>query len=397
MPKRWSPPFLLLLALLGCEGTGPIEPRDSKTTALRPSTVLLAVDYYEHPAAGSNHSCAQKRLGGSTGASSLVCWGANNFGQIGTGGSSTGSLVPTAVSNSAGMSSPVAGENFTCALKGTAAYCWGLNTSGQLGNGTLVNRTTPVAVAGGVQFVRLTAGKEHACGLTSDGRGYCWGRNSEGQLGTNSTVRQLVPASIYAGRIWSSIDAGGLFTCALETQTNAVYCWGANGSGQLGTADQSARLYPSKKVAGTFSKVTAGYEFSCGLNLSSQAYCWGDNGFYQLGLLEGSLHLPFYTSPQPLGYTFVSMSAGLQHACSTSPAVCWGRGLEGQIGDNSLVTRPRPTRVAGNYYQGEISAGWYHNVMQTSSGSIIAWGQNNAGQIGDGTTLRRRTAVTVLP
>ena len=145
-------------------------------------------------------------------------------------------------------SSPVitiaAGTTHTCALHSGRAYCWGSNANGQLGTGSTISSSGAVAVyTGGVlsgkTLTQITAGNGFTCALDSSGAAYCWGLNTNGQLGNNSTTQSNVPVAVstsgaLAGKAIAQIDAGQNSTCALAA--GAIYCWGANGSGQLGTA-----------------------------------------------------------------------------------------------------------------------------------------------------------------
>lgn len=100
-------------------------------------------------AAGSFHSCAITTVGG------VECWGANGEGELGNG-TNVNSATPVAVSGlSSGVTAITAGggssEGFTCALTNLGSeMCWGINNYGQLGDGN-VNGTpsnVPVAVSG---------------------------------------------------------------------------------------------------------------------------------------------------------------------------------------------------------------------------------------------------------
>jgi alpha-tubulin suppressor-like RCC1 family protein len=79
-----------------------------------------------------------------------------------------------------------------------AAYCWGANPFGQLGTGSTTPSTVPVAVAGGLAFSALSASGLHTCGLATDGVAYCWGNNTNGQLGIGTTISSDVPVKVLA-------------------------------------------------------------------------------------------------------------------------------------------------------------------------------------------------------
>jgi hypothetical protein len=95
-------------------------------------------------------------------------------------------------------------------------------------------------------LVSLAAGGEHTCGLTATGAAYCWGSNSNGQLGTGTIGGTFVPAGpVSGGLTFVSLSAGGSYTCGV-TPSGAIYCWGANASGQLGDGTQTDRATPTR-------------------------------------------------------------------------------------------------------------------------------------------------------
>ena len=129
------------------------------------------------------------------------------------------------------------------------AYCWGNNYYGEVGDGTTDYRSVPTPVAGGVVFQSLAAGGHdlelesgpfiasyggYTCGLTSTGKAYCWGYNGDGELGLGAKSSSvLTPQEVAGGVMFTGLRAGATHTCGLAT-TGAAYCWGDNGSGQLG-------------------------------------------------------------------------------------------------------------------------------------------------------------------
>src|SRR5204862_7933623 len=81
----------------------------------------------------------------------------------------------------------------------------------------------------------------------SNGTVFCWGANGSGQLGDNTHNNRDVPVGVVGpGNFLLStavdIAAGGLHTCVIMSD-GTVRCWGENGSGQLGdgtTTDRSS-------------------------------------------------------------------------------------------------------------------------------------------------------------
>ena len=203
---------------------------------------------------GQTHACALSAQG------AVWWWGNNASGQLGNGRSgdtTTFRATPVAVQMPTGVQFTViaAGQDHTCALtQSGTGYCWGANTYGQLGTGSgIVSRTVPTAVQqpGGVTFKKLVAGGTHTCALTVGNMAYCWGNNGRGQLGSGSnSPSNPEPVAVHMpqGITFSDIAVGGTVwtghSCA-QTEAKVTFCWGANNGGQLGDGTRDDRLTPT--------------------------------------------------------------------------------------------------------------------------------------------------------
>ncbi|MBI5545607.1 MAG: hypothetical protein HY901_17105 [Deltaproteobacteria bacterium] len=82
-------------------------------------------------AVGSDHSCALLETG------KVVCWGSNQFGQIGHDSDSPADvLAPAEVFDLAEVGQISAGLDHTCAVRRDQIWCWGSNSGGQLARAT---------------------------------------------------------------------------------------------------------------------------------------------------------------------------------------------------------------------------------------------------------------------
>jgi alpha-tubulin suppressor-like RCC1 family protein len=280
-------------------------------------------------AVGQRHACAIRSN------STVACWGANGYGQLGDG-SLNQSNVSIAVKGYGGtgtLSGVVAlslGEGHSCALMGNGTMaCWGWNGKGQLGQGLrvdpngvsvddLLDSNVPKPVSNFSGVVALASGSpnaEHNCALKADSSVWCWGYNNAGQLGDGTLVRKSTPVAVLglagsaaayaAGTVKTprvyTVAIGAEHSCAIG-DAGLVYCWGANAQGQLGDASNTNSSLPTDVAgAGGAVAISMGSAHSCYLGSDGAVRCWGANDSQQLaqgvgpdkntpqGLTEGGL------------------------------------------------------------------------------------------------------------
>jgi alpha-tubulin suppressor-like RCC1 family protein len=331
---------------------------------------------------GGNSTC------GVTTSGAAWCWGNNSLGQLGNG-ATTNSSIPSAVAGGLSFGSVSVGslQFFSCGLATSgAAYCWGYNDYGQLGSGNFANSTTPVAVTGNLTFTSLSAGEGgQACGLVSGGAAYCWGYNGSGQLGSGSIAYSSSPLPVSGGLSFSTISAGENGTTCAVTTAGAGYCWGYNADGELGNGTTTLSSTPVAVSGGlTFKSISAGFSSSCGLTASGAAWCWGDNIYGELG--NGTT----VNSTTPVavggGLVFSAVSAGDAFACgitTSGAAYCWGYNGQGQLGNGSAARSGTPVAVLGGLSFASISAGYASACAVTPGGAAYCWGDNAFGELGN--------------
>jgi alpha-tubulin suppressor-like RCC1 family protein len=243
--------------------------------------------------AGQEHVCAVGMVG------NVMCWGSNQYGQLGTGNKSSTSTPIGALMLTSGVKQVAAGFGHTCALTTSGeVYCWGVNTYGVLGtNGPMPTldacatknvcteslSTSPLIVEGLPAITELAAEWDGMCGMTSAGAVWCWGA---GYMATTSNPYLLnTPAQIAGLPAVAGIGGGweGLSNCAW-TSAGVAYCWGFNEDGALGNGTTTSSLVTPVKVS-TITGVTAmstGQVNACA-KAGGHIYCWGKNNAGQLG------------------------------------------------------------------------------------------------------------------
>lgn len=285
--------------------------------------------------------------------------------------------MPTAVDRSGVLAGKtvkhlVTGYNHNCVIASDdKLYCWGSNLYGELGNGTMAETATPVfatvsttGVLANKAIAQVVLGRGFTCVLTTEGRAYCWGRNSIGSLGNGTKVDSLqaVPVAMngaLAGKTITQLTAGDLYVCALASDKK-VYCWGANGDGQLGHGDAGrqvsdpvpvsmAHISPAKQ----FHSISAGGDHTCGITSDKSLYCWGNNSNGQLG-----------------NGTTTNANAPVEA---------------------SLAGVPHGDTIT------QVSAGGRHTCVMTEQGRVLCVGNNDNGQLGNGTTTNSSTLTPITP
>lgn len=163
---------------------------------------------------------------------------------------------------------------------------WGGGVAEQLGRVSSLARDPVPAPIGLSDVTSVTAGATHACAL-SPGSIHCWGgTNEHGQLGTGVRAQEMLPARVALPKdVYPvAVAAGGSDTCAIAA-TGELYCWGANGSGQLGIATRQDQPKPTR-IAGLTEQVVGVAVMDdavCALLRNGSVACWGDNLVGQLG------------------------------------------------------------------------------------------------------------------
>src|SRR5437867_3949488 len=240
---------------------------------------------------GAFYSCALLQDG------TVRCWGQNDLGQLGNGTSdpvpnnpSTFNPTPVTVSGITTAVAISAGGWYTCALlQDGTVRCWGDNTYGELGNGAAVlspspsnpvtPTPTPVTVSGITTAVAIEAGVFHMCAILRDGTLQCWGRGEEGRLGNGSTANSSTPVTV-SGIAPAAIAPGAEHSCAV-LRDGTMRCWGDNNFGQLGNGSPqgSFSTTPSGPVTGITTAIGAssGADPTCALLQDGSLRCWGRN------------------------------------------------------------------------------------------------------------------------
>jgi alpha-tubulin suppressor-like RCC1 family protein len=404
-------------------GTTTVPPAGTTTLPPAGSTVTLA--FKAAVATGDLHTCALQPAG------TVLCWGLNNFGQLGNG-TTTKSLTPVPVTDLNQVVGLSANGNHSCALQSAGTVrCWGGNNSGQLGNGTTTKSLTSVAVTGLSDAKALASGANHNCAIRASGSVVCWGDNSAGQLGDGTKTKRSTPVAVAGLTDAVALSVNGRSSCAVRAPGTAV-CWGVQFDGQLfffngvidGPAD-STRATTTVAITGLSDvrAISAGLSHGCAIVGSGAVKCWGFNAFGELG--NGSVSLPTNTTTFTTTTTTtittdtiaditaitnavpvtgitnaVALSTGGAYSCALladKTIKCWGNNSVGQLGDGSAnANQSTPVAVQGLTDAVSVSGSVLHTCALRTGGALSCWVNNSQGQLGDGTTTNKKVPTPVL-
>ena len=267
-------------------------------------------------AAGRDHTLAVSNQG------NLYSWGANTYGQLGVN-SRDNRYFPVQVKgyNGGGYLTDViligAGAEHSLAVRTDGSvWSWGRNNKGQLGqstngvNNTYKDMQTPDRVLKGEydtgnaddRYIKnvdaLSAGENFSVVTTRDRNVYAWGDNTYGQLGndkTTATISTPVHVKSSDGTYLTGISmvSGGANHVIAMSNTNDIYAWGDNSKAQYHEVanthvankitDKDSLNPENDDVFTSFSRVTAGWNYS--VILTNNGYLWalGNNTYGQLG------------------------------------------------------------------------------------------------------------------
>ncbi len=305
-----------------------------------------------------------------------------------------------------------AGGLSTCAARRAAIWCWGDNASGQLGDGTTARRTAPVPVLAlpGGDVTALGVGETHTCAVIG-GDAYCWGAGGAGQLGDGRKADSTIPVKVTglpAGKV-TQVSCGTNFSCAVAA--GGAYCWGTNGSGQVGNPVGSSVGTPVSVVTAAGSALTgvadvsSGEDHACALLASGDIDCWGhnDNGTLASSTLAVNAVATKAVKVEGLPGPAQKVAIAGWHGCAiVGGAVwCWGTGTAGELGNGGSASSATPVAAAGlssSVTTLAIGGGSSDGdaTCAVRSGTTMCWGNAQSGRLGDGQTSARGVPVAVM-
>jgi alpha-tubulin suppressor-like RCC1 family protein len=357
----------------------------------------------KHPVSISAYGCAQ--MGAGTAFSiclsffnEILTWGKNDKGQLGIG-NNTDQSTYSVIGIDENWRAIAAGYDHALAIKfdGTL-WAWGNNANGQLGRGNTTNLNAPMQVGSDTKWIAISAGNAISYGLKSDGTLWGWGNNANGAIKTGGG-NITSPAQI--GGTWIRVAAGGGHVIA-QKDDGSLWGWGLNDHGQVGNGTTTNQVGPTQiTISGdggaTFKYLAAGDKHSFAIKGNGALYYWGDNTNGALG--TGSTSTTPVTRPTRNGtgvdWQYVAAGNSFSLAIKANGAMqTWGINGSGQLGLGDTATHSSPQTPwvtstsdgwANDLKPGDMGASYKGSSSVRSNGTVDTWGGNDHGELGSTT------------
>jgi alpha-tubulin suppressor-like RCC1 family protein len=214
---------------------------------------------------------------------------------------------------------------------------------------------------------RITAGPAHTCAINSGHALYCWGSNTDGELGTGGSPQSVDTPQAVVG-LGSGVDqvaAWAFGTCAI-TYSGHAYCWGLDMDAQLGDN-------PSPGTWSRNAPVAVCADSACSSYITTAVAVGG-------GAFEGGNCLILRGGQVMCAGEDVGGELGLGQ----------GTGLDYPTPQKSVVTNA--TQIAGE----TLSPNTGNSTCAVlSTGQVGCWGTMLGYSLGDGHTYSANSPITV--
>jgi alpha-tubulin suppressor-like RCC1 family protein len=350
--------------------------------------------------AGSNHAYAILNDG------SLYAWGYNGQGQVGDG-TTTNALTPKLVSGlPATVANVASGSDHVLALLTNGAlYAWGDNAYGQLGIGNTTDALVPVQLTlpGGATSIIDVATKVSASfALDSSGQIWGWGDN----LYTSPVLVATIPGATRIMNTYAFLSDGSVWFYYFMVP--AVQIEGGMGIVKINEGSSHTLLLadpdlqPPTAPTGLTASALSGRQVKLSWTAATDDIHVYQYNIYANSVLKVTIY-GYYTDTVVMGltpgtlYSFDVEAVDLlgQTAISTTPASAttmsaglvdigwaWGRGIDGQLGIDSMNDAITPTEMYGLANIVQIDGGDTYALIVLADGTLWSAG-DPFGQPGD--------------
>jgi len=328
---------------------------------------------------------------------SLYVWGRNDFGQLGQNNrSSAYTNSPIQVGTTSDWKTGTFTKSVLAIKTNGTLWGWGANPTGSLGLNDTIHRSSPVQIGTGTDWKDVVVGQlvpgtstfttSFTLAIKTDGTLWGWGANDFGQLGSNNTINRSSPVQIGTTNGWKKVLTGEYCVLALKND-GTLWGWGRNDRGQLGSNNTIDRSSPVQIGSNSNWKDIAVMNHVLAIKTDGTLWGWGFNNFGELGLnniVNGSSPVQIGTNTDwkkihgAITQNDTPLTPGHSCAIKTDNTLwVWGYNHNGQLGDNTIVSKSSPIQIG-------TSTDWF-NIRAFNSkssfglktdGSLWTWGNN---------------------
>ncbi|MEE0940671.1 MAG: hypothetical protein U0L31_02015 [Bifidobacteriaceae bacterium] len=191
------------------------------------------------------------------------------------------------------------------------------------------------------------------------------------------------------GKKISQISIGDSGNVLVLDEDSYLWCKGTNSTGAVGDGtyeyrDNFVRVKTDKK----FAQISSGRDSNFAISQDGELYSWGYNCCEQLGggeLESDSRNVPVQIlKDKRIKYVSAGQSETVFAIDESGTSLAWGYNSCGQagIGNFSVRTVSKPTRMAINIKFTQISASGNHAAAVDAEGHVWTWGSDEHGESG---------------
>ena len=319
---------------------------------------------------------------------SIYAWGANNYGQLGTGQtceqveSPMLLRLPQNVEVSENLKF-YGGGGHSFMLDQSTGQVWacGWNHKGQIGLGTSENASEFLPLKLNLPIKTIACGWDFSLLVTIEGKVYGCGSNNFGAIGIGKDKRNAREPTLVPGlKDIVKVRCGLRHSLALDSNGN-MYGIGSNKKNQLNLPERT--LYWDPTVITELNEVeelACGQYFSLACTKRKKIFAFGENKFGQCGMAKD-----FEIKIPENSRTIKCVQAGWTHGIAVDDKgtlLSWGRNNYGQLGRAS-----DPWVVDISLHNTRLLAtGSEHGIAVDDKGTLLSWGWNEHGNCGNGNT-----------
>lgn len=380
------------------------------------ATTLAGIERPRALAIGGGHTCALERGG------QVRCLGDNRLGAV-SGGEDVLALTPEPIAGTEGVGGLVAGDGFTCGLRGGQPHCWGWidtvpGVGPDLASATAVDPAHDVRELG---VVPNHPDEPMLC-WASRRKTSCFDETSKGPWRTDRPDAFAVKQRLWWGGPECVLTNAGVVECGrtrldarsfndgnppakgalgsdvVEAARALSMICGRRRSGRVACAKVESTVLRAAEVeivergrrqplADVVALAATGGQI-CGRRRGGSLACWAPNEKWEI-----------VAEPDPgfTGVREVRFSEGFACAILLDGTVaCRGDNSLAQLGDGTVVSREVPTKIRGLQDVRELAVGVDHACARTGDDRVWCWGKHLAGGRGARADRSMDTPATVV-